>query len=30
LARKLRDPLKIRAVREDFHAQFQQAFSHPF
>jgi hypothetical protein len=30
LPRKLDDPLKIRAVREDFHWQVQQALSHPF
>src|SRR5258705_6576020 len=30
LARKLRDSLKVGAVREDFHGQVQQAFSHPF
>src|SRR5262249_54365504 len=30
LARKFRDPLKVGAVRKDFHGQFQQAFSHPF
>jgi hypothetical protein len=30
LARKVSDSLKIGTVREDFHGQAQQAFSHPF